>query len=218
MNQAMSSTERRYLDQFPDVDQDLVGPKLGLGAQHVVRSFDYDRVIKYPRMNVRSDVMSLIISRILTPSADKLKNDLDTSREYFGDEAVLPTDILTDIKGRVYCMLQPKMTEFESLTPDIIDADADVAEELAVLVEAGNKLFSDKGKFLDMMGWNLPKIMRGDAYLDNVVKVPAGKKKLRLPDITLFPKPDYSILGAYFQRVLEFQRSNMRKFKMKFAE
>ena len=108
------------------------------------------------------------------------------------------------------------MKQFESLTPTITREDSELRHELWRLVRKNRQLYKKEGKLLDMQGWNAANIVLNQAYLDNVVKVPDGETHLRIPDVTLYPRPDFSPLGMYSYFILKFQRRNMRKFGMKF--
>ncbi len=214
--EALTLYERRYLDRFPDVDPGRVGPKLGMGAQHVVRGYAEDQVIKYPRLETMRDLLSQSIGRILTPSTDKLRHDLDTAQEYFG-EHVLPTDIALDTRRSSYCMLQPRLESFVSVTPELLSTDPALRSELEAIVEADERLLSEKGVFLDKMGWNPSKILTLQAYLDNVVMTASARfnRRLQLPDVTLFPQPNWSLTGMYFSVIQRIQNLNTRRFGLK---
>ncbi len=214
--QPLSSFEQRYLDRFPDIDPGDVGAKRGMGAQHVVRGYGQDRVIKYPRLETMRDLLSQSVGRILTPSTDKLRSDLDTAQEYFGDH-VLPTDIALDARHTSYCILQPDLGDYETVTPALLDEHPAVREEFSGIVEADTRLLLEKGVFLDQMGWNPGRMLMLQAYLDNVVMTTSArfKRVLQLPDVTLFPEPDWSVKGLYFGVLQRIQRMNLSRFRLK---
>ena len=163
------------------------------------------------------DAFSLMIGNLITPTTDRLQSDLDLSSKYFG-EHVVPTDVHLDTRRRNYCMVQRKLSSPEAITPQHLQAEESVREELADIVEANRLLFGQKGLYLDMMGWNLHNIRTMAAALENVVKVPHenGNVRLRLLDIALY-KPDFSVLGIYFHTILAVQKANMLRFGMKFV-
>ncbi len=194
-----------------------VGKRIGIGAQHAVREYGEDQVIKFPRLMTMRDAFSLVISRLLTPTTDRLRRDLDLAQEYFGDP-VVPTTVHLDAKQRYYCMVQPFLPSFEATTPDHVRNEVLIRRQLALIVEANRKLYAEKGLYLDMMGWNPQNFVTRKVTLENVVKVPdaSSDARLLLPDIALF-QPEYSLSGAYFRTVLEFQKDNMSHFGMDFV-
>ncbi len=217
MQPGITTFEAHYLEKFPDIDPGKVGKQIGIGAQHAVREYGEDQVIKLPRLMTMRDAFSLVISRLLTPTVDRLRRDLDIAQEYFGD-SVVPTSIYLDAKRRYYCMLQPRLSSFQPTVPDHVRGETLIREQLENIVESNRKLYAERCLYLDMMGWNPQNILTGQAALENVVIVADAEadKRLLLPDVTLF-KPDLSLSGAYFRTVLEVQRLNMSRFGMKFV-
>jgi hypothetical protein len=205
----LSRHEAHYLDRFPDLDPGKVGEQIGIGAQHTVRAYGEDQVIKMPRLETMRDVVSLVVGRILTPTTDRLRKDLDLAEEYFGDH-VLPTAVVLDTRHRYYCMLQPRLDSLEAVVPEHVLADEIIKSELTAIVNANRDLYAKHRVFLDMMGWNPRNVVMMRPALENVVKVPETRgKQLQLPDVTLF-NPDYSARGVYFAFLREVQRANMR--------
>ena len=219
----LSALERRVLAGLPGIDPGRVGEVLGVGAQSVVRAYDpggRSQVIKLPLAHVRRGPYAQTVGRVLGQTYDGAKAELDACAAYFGPHMV-PTRLVGGRPGRFFCVLQDRIPLTE-VTLEVLAREPHLNAQLGAIMEANRRMIAERGRWLDAMGWKLPKFVRflarGTPYLENVALDP-GTRALRLFDFGLFPMPDRSprLLRGYYRLLLGIQRRNMRAFGHSFA-
>jgi len=220
---SLSALERRVIACLPDIDPDSVGDILGVGAQSLVRSYDVGaqpQVIKLPLFHVRRGVYAQTMGRLLGQRLETARAELDICTAYF-EQYMVPTRIVSDTRTGYFCVLQDRIP-LDEVTPQVLASAPGLNAQLGEIMEANRRMIAERGKWLDAMGWRLPKfirfVTRGTPYLENVA-FDARAQVLRLFDFGLFPMPCRSPLAmrAYYRFLLGIQRRNMRSFGHNFA-
>jgi len=177
-------------------------------------------VIKFPLFHVRQGVYAQTMGRILGQRLDGANAELDTCAAYFGPYMV-STRIVSDPRTGYFCVLQDRIPLVE-VTPKLLASAPALDDQLGGIMEANRRMITERGQWLDAMGWRLPKFIRfetrGTPYLENVA-LDSRHQALRLFDFGLFPMPYRCprTLRSYYRTLLGIQRRNMRSYGHSFA-
>lgn len=209
--------EMLYLRRIDGIDPLAVGEHIGAGAQHVVRAYEdadepgVPHVIKYPRARTLRDIFSLVVSPSITPSPDQMERDVELCSRYLAPFTVAP-EVHTDAARQQYALVQDRLRIDDLLPSDIAD-DPELRRELLAIIEANRELLSNERLWFDFMGWSTRKVLRGEAYLDNVSKRESEDgPRLAIFDCTLFAAPGLSLRGIHAWFLQQVQRLNLRRY------
>ena len=214
----LSARERRVLACLPGIDPDRVGEVLGTGAQSVVRAYEAGgrrQVIKLPLVHVRRGPYARTLGRVLCQRYAGAVAELETCAAYFG-RYMVPTRVVGDPRGRYFCVVQDRIP-LDEVTPAALARAPHLDAQLGEIMAANRRLMSERGLWLDAMGWKPARfarfLARGTPYLENVA-LDVRTQELRLFDFGLFPTPERSRppLRGYYRLLLGIQRRNMRAF------
>lgn len=212
---ALVTNESQYLERFPSLDVTLVGEYVGAGAQHVVRRYSADKVVKYPRAKTWRDLFSALVSPSITPTVGQMERDIELCTKAFGNAVVEPR-LEVDRTGNAYALVQPHLA-IGDLEPRHL-ADVAVREELDQLIDANRRLILDHKLWFDFMGWNAGKILQFRPHLDNVSRRldrESDEPQLAILDCSLFPTPSLSLRGIHAWVIQNVQKLNLRGYGLK---
>jgi len=208
----LSEKEQHHLEQFPGIDIGQVGGRVGMGAQHVVRCYGQEKVIKYTRVHALRDPYSRVASPIFMRDPDGLRRDFDLCHEYFGAH-VVPVEIQTDRRNACYCLFQRKL-DLVDLTPTMVQSTPELREELEEMVCRNKQLLAAKGVWLDIKGWDSRRTQAMAPYLSNLTLAANDEEKPRLQlfDCGIFHPPKTMALKLWHRFLRVVQESNLRRF------
>lgn len=166
-----------YLGLFPQIDMASIGGFLGYGSGHFVFAYGDESVLKIPR-NV-TDPLRL----------EEKQKDIDTIQRAFPQFA-MPTELVGSRFCPGYCQLQPRLIDFEDITP----ANLGLVEDDLKLVISGNRgIIEREGKTLDFIGLKgILKCLAAElsgrvlpTITNLVINEPATSPGLRIMDMNL---------------------------------
>lgn len=211
----LTRSERTYLERLPGIDASNIGEPVGAGAQHVVRRYGHDAVVKYPRAKTWRDVFSVLVSPAITPTVNQLQRDIELCSQAFGNTVVEPRIETNDAKD-TYALVQP-YSAIADLEPHHL-AEQPLREEIERLIDGNRRLILDHHLWFDFMGWNAGKIMQFRPHLDNVCRRldrEPDDPHLAILDCSLFPTPHLSLRGIHAWVIQNVQRLNLRRYGLR---
>jgi hypothetical protein len=188
---SLSTRERQYFDQIPDINPDQIGSVLGQGAQMLVRRYGDKSVIKAPLQHVGHSLSKRLVASVVgMPTPQAAESQYALYQQYLGKFTV-PTQIVTDTKRQMFCLLQDLLDQPEPVTPAMLNTNSGVRDQFGEIMEQARAMRMDTGQFADLMGyepWKLVQLLTlGRPYMMNVVaeqadEVTPDERALRIFD------------------------------------
>lgn len=166
----MNSTDRSYIQHFPDVQIERVGRRLGAGLQHKVYQYGDAAVLKVPNT----------IHRMTTTRGEQQRN-VDCVNKFFPEIPITTLVHAAQDSDDNYLLEQPFIPGLEHPAREDIERSG-LVDQLAAIAEQNRRFIQDCGMSLDFNGWNGTKqwLRQQKPRLTNFAAI---DEKLRLLDM-----------------------------------
>lgn len=217
---SLSTRERQYFDQVPDVDPNMIGSVLGQGAQMLVRRYGDKSVIKAPLQHVGTNLSTRVIARVVgMPTPQAAEEQYELYQTYLGKFTV-PTKICTDTRRKAFCLIQGLLDQPQPVTPELVKGNANVRDQFTEIMEQARAMRMNTGHFADLMGyepWKLAQLLALDRpYMMNVVAEQATETTPDERVLRIFDFGTYNTRELIGRVLAPFHRKNTHAWGYRF--